>query len=164
MMPVAAQLALSLGAAAMAVAAQGPHLARAWAIRPEGVTLPKPYALGATAPMETASTRASQNSRGKIRLTCIGSCGPSGPELAGRTSWQKQRLSSPIFDMANTASFYGQQPRKAEAVKDLRLAAIGERVYFAGMPPRAMCHGAFGQRGMPMMGMMGMMGRTPMMA
>lgn len=68
-------------------------------------------------------------------------------------------------DMANASSFYGKQSRKADAVKDQRLAAIGERIFFAGMPACAMCHRASGQRGMPVTGMMGggMMERMPMM-
>ncbi len=43
--------------------------------------------------------------------------------------------------------------------KDPRLAARGERIFFAGMPSCAMCHGSRGRPGMPMMGrgMMGMM-------
>jgi len=58
-------------------------------------------------------------------------------------------------DMADVASFYSRQPRTPDAVKDPQLAAIGERIFFAGMPSCAMCHGASGQGGMPMMGMMG---------
>jgi cytochrome c553 len=58
-------------------------------------------------------------------------------------------------DMANVASFYSRQPRKPDTVKDARLAAIGERVFFNGMPSCAMCHGSGGRPGMPMMGMMG---------
>lgn len=69
-------------------------------------------------------------------------------------------------EMADAASFYSQQRRKPDAVKDMHLAAIGERVFFSGMPSCAMCHGSSGQRGMmgrmPMMGMMGMMGRGMM--
>ena len=58
-------------------------------------------------------------------------------------------------DMADAASFYSRQPRKPDTVKDLRLAATGERVFFNGMPSCAMCHGSAGRPGMPMMGMMG---------
>ena len=66
-------------------------------------------------------------------------------------------------DMANAASFYSQRLRKPDPVKDPSLAAIGERIFFAGAgpgaaPPCAMCHGAPGQGGVPMM-----MGRMPMM-
>ncbi len=57
-------------------------------------------------------------------------------------------------DMANAASFFGKQPRKPDVVKDQSLAAIGERIFFGGMPACAMCHRAAGRRGMPMMGMM----------
>ena len=64
-------------------------------------------------------------------------------------------------DMADAASFYSRQVRKPDAVKDPPLAAIGERIFFAGMPACAMCHGAPGQRGMPMTG--GMMGGMNMM-
>jgi cytochrome c553 len=42
-------------------------------------------------------------------------------------------------EMADAASFYGQQRRKPHTVKDRHLAAIGERVFFAGMPACAMC-------------------------
>lgn len=58
-------------------------------------------------------------------------------------------------DMADAASFYSQQPRKPDSVKDIRLAAIGERLFFTGMPSCAMCHGSGGRPGTPMMGMMG---------
>ncbi|WP_431206616.1 c-type cytochrome [Bradyrhizobium betae] len=61
-------------------------------------------------------------------------------------------------DMADAASFYSKQPRKPDTVKDDRLAAIGERVFFSGMPSCAMCHGSGGQSGMSMMGRMPMMG------
>lgn len=71
-------------------------------------------------------------------------------------------------DMADAAAFYSGQALRPDTVKDPRLAAIGERIFFGGMPACAMCHAAPGQRGMPMMGMMGggmmgMMGRMPMM-
>lgn len=58
-------------------------------------------------------------------------------------------------DMADVASFYGRQPRKPDSVKDMRLAAIGQRLFFSGMPSCAMCHGSSGRSGMPTMGMMG---------
>ena len=66
-------------------------------------------------------------------------------------------------DMANAASFYSRQSRKPDAVKDPTLVAVGERIVFEGAgpritPPCAMCHGAPGRGGMPMM-----MGRMPMM-
>lgn len=75
-------------------------------------------------------------------------------------------------EMADAASFYSRQVRKPDTVKDARLAATGERIFFAGMPSCAMCHGSAGQRGMmgrmPMMGhgMMGpgMMGNAPQLA
>jgi cytochrome c553 len=73
-------------------------------------------------------------------------------------------------DMTDAAAFYSRQSRQPDAVRDPRLAAIGEHIFFTGMPVCAMCHGTSGQRGMPMMGMMGhgmmgqgMMGRMPMM-
>ena len=49
-------------------------------------------------------------------------------------------------DMADAASFYSRQSRQPDAVRDERLAAVGERIFFAaagpGMsPPCAMCHG-----------------------
>ena len=67
-------------------------------------------------------------------------------------------------DMADAASFYSRQPRQPATMKDVRLAAIGERVFFNGMPSCAMCHGSGGRQGMPMMGMMGhgMMGHGMM--
>lgn len=58
-------------------------------------------------------------------------------------------------DMANVASFYSQRPRKPDTPKDAHLAAIGERVFFNGMPSCAMCHSSGGRPSMPMMGMMG---------
>lgn len=70
-------------------------------------------------------------------------------------------------DMANVASFYGKQLRKPDAVQDSRLAALGERVFYSGMPSCAMCHASGGPSGMmgrmPMMGMMGsgMMANVP---
>jgi cytochrome c553 len=51
-------------------------------------------------------------------------------------------------DMAHAANFYSRQLRKPDTVKDRRLAAMGERIFFAGMPPCAMCHGSAGQRGL----------------
>lgn len=69
-------------------------------------------------------------------------------------------------DMADAASFYSSQTIRPDPIKDQRLAAIGERIFFAGVgpgmvPPCAMCHGSPRQEGMPMMGMMRMM--MPMM-
>ena len=74
-------------------------------------------------------------------------------------------------DMATVASFYGRQSRKADVVNDAGSAAIGERLFVAGMPSCAMCHGTFGRHSMPMghmmgrdmmgHGMMGMMGSAP---
>jgi cytochrome c553 len=69
-------------------------------------------------------------------------------------------------DMADVASFYGRQTAKPDPLTDARLAALGQRIFLAGVgpgvaPPCAMCHSARGQGGMPMMGG-GMMG-MPMM-
>ncbi len=108
---------------------------------------------------------------------------PQYPKLAGQNSaylyWQlwafkqgtrRSDVMSGIVatlsdaDMANAASFYGQQRRNPDAVRDAYAASIGERFFVSGMPSCAMCHGSPGQRGMmgrmPMMGrgMMGMMG------
>jgi cytochrome c553 len=58
-------------------------------------------------------------------------------------------------DMADVASFYSREARKPGSANDRRLAAVGERLFFSGMPSCAMCHGAGGRSGMPMMGMMG---------
>ena len=74
-------------------------------------------------------------------------------------------------DMADVASFYNRQAVQPDAITDVRLAALGQQIFFAGVgpgmaPPCAMCHGARGQGGMPMMGRMpmGMMMRgMPMM-
>lgn len=108
---------------------------------------------------------------------------PQYPKLAGQNPaylyWQlwafkKGSRSSDVMagivatlsdaDMANAARFYGQQTRAPNAVQDLRLAAIGERIFFTGMPACVTCHGSRGQRGMMMgrMPMMGMMGRGMM--
>lgn len=66
-------------------------------------------------------------------------------------------------DMADAARFYSRQQIKPDTVKDHRLATIGERIFFAGMPACVMCHGPGGQRGMTMMGHMSMMGMMGMM-
>jgi cytochrome c553 len=64
-------------------------------------------------------------------------------------------------EAANTASYYGEQAIHPDRIKFRILASVGERIFFGGtgpgmVPACAMCHGAAGQRGMPMMGMMGM--------
>jgi cytochrome c553 len=75
-------------------------------------------------------------------------------------------------DLADAASFYSRQGVRPDPIKDQRLAAIGERIYFSGVgrgmtPSCAMCHGSRRQAGRPMMGMMhmmpmmGMMGNAP---
>jgi len=73
-------------------------------------------------------------------------------------------------DMADAASFYSWQTIRPDPIKDQHLAAIGERIFFAGVgpgmaPPCAMCHGSPRQEGMPMMRMMmpmmGMMANVP---
>lgn len=113
------------------------------------------------------------------------SADPKIPKLAGqnpaylywqlwayRTGARRSDIMSGIVatlsdsDMADTASFYSRQVNRPDPIKDQRLAAIGERIFFAGVgpgmvPPCAMCHGSPRQEGMPMMGMMGMM--MPMM-
>lgn len=65
-------------------------------------------------------------------------------------------------DAADAVSFYSEQPRRPDAVKDPGLAAQGERIFFEasgypGIPSCAACHGGGGGRGMSMMGG-GMMG------
>ena len=69
-------------------------------------------------------------------------------------------------DMADAASFYTWQTIRPDAIKDQRLAAIGEQIFFAGVgpgmaPPCAMCHGSPRQEGMPMIAMMPMMANVP---
>ena len=80
-------------------------------------------------------------------------------------------------EMADAASFYSQQAIRPDPVANARLAAVGRRIFAAGVGPGmmsscAMCHGSAGPRGMmgemPMMGMMGhgmmgggMMGNVP---
>lgn len=58
-------------------------------------------------------------------------------------------------DMADVARFFSRQSRTPDRMKDRRMVAVGERVFFSGMPSCAMCHGSAGRQGMPMMGMMG---------
>lgn len=58
-------------------------------------------------------------------------------------------------DLADVAVYYSRQERKPDRVTDIGLAANGERLFYSGMPSCAMCHGAGGSGGMPMMGMMG---------
>lgn len=68
-------------------------------------------------------------------------------------------------DIADVAQFYSRQQLKPDSIRDQRLAAVGEGIFFAGMPACAMCHGPGGRPGMPMMGhmpMMGMMGHGMM--
>lgn len=116
--------------------------------------------------------------------TCHGTDGnssdPQFPKLAGQNGtylysqlWafkegtRKSDVMSAIVttlsdaDMADAARFYSRQQLKPDTIRNQRLATIGERIFFAGMPACAMCHGPGRQRGMPMMGhmpMMGMMG------
>jgi len=68
-------------------------------------------------------------------------------------------------DLADVAVYYSRQTRKPDLVADSRLAAIGQRLFYSGMPSCAMCHSTAGASGMPMMGMRGnrrMMGRGMM--
>lgn len=58
-------------------------------------------------------------------------------------------------DMEDAASFFSRQTIHPDAVTDQDLAAFGERIFYSGMPPCAMCHGTSGEGSMPMMGMMG---------
>lgn len=119
--------------------------------------------------------------------TCHGADGnspdPQYPKLAGQSraylysqllAFKRGARSSQVMSgivaslsdaqMGDAADFFSRQPRTADTVKDRRLAAIGERIFFGSMPACAMCHGSAGQRGMPMMGpgMMGMMGHGMM--
>ena len=64
-------------------------------------------------------------------------------------------------DMANAASFYSQQAIRPDPAANAHLAAIGQRIFAAGVGPGmmsscAMCHGS-GRSG----GMSGMMGNVP---
>lgn len=67
-------------------------------------------------------------------------------------------------DIADVATYFSQQMRKPEVVKEQGRAAWGEDLFYSRMPSCAMCHSSSGRRGMPMMGMMGggMMGRGMM--
>ncbi len=58
-------------------------------------------------------------------------------------------------DMEDAASFFSRQTIQPDMITNQDLAAFGERIFYAGMPPCAMCHGTSGEGGMPMMGMMG---------
>lgn len=143
---------------------------------------------------QSGSPRAGNATQGGIIAearcaSCHGADGNSAdghvPKLAGQISdylyaqlraYRKDSRKSEIMsaivadlsdaDMATVASFYSRQSRKSDAVNDAGSAAIGERLFVAGMPSCAMCHGAFGRHSMPMghmMGrdMMGMMGSAP---
>jgi cytochrome c553 len=75
-------------------------------------------------------------------------------------------------DVVDVASFYSQQAIRPDTVKDTGLAAVGQRIFFAGtgsseVPACAMCHRSAEQAQMHMMGhgMMGhgMMHSMPMM-
>ena len=116
--------------------------------------------------------------------TCHGADGnspdPQYPKLAGQSraylysqllAFKRGTRSSQVMSgivaslsdaqMRDAADFFSRQPRTADIVKDRRLAAIGERIFFGGMPACTMCHGSAGQRDMPMMGP-GMMGHGMM--
>lgn len=62
-------------------------------------------------------------------------------------------------DAANVAAYFSEQTIRPDPVADSSLAREGERIFYArgpyGAPPCAMCHGAGGRGGSPMMGMMG---------
>ena len=75
-------------------------------------------------------------------------------------------------DAADLASFYSQQAIRSDAVKDTSLAAVGERIFSAGIdstgvPACTVCHGSPGQPQVPIIGrgMIGpsMMHEAPMM-
>lgn len=117
----------------------------------------------------------------KIAQTQCAAChGPNGnssapqfPKLSGQdldyTYWQlrafkagsrhsdaMQALVSNLSyaDMANVAAFYARQTCQADPVRDRRLAAAGEQIFYNGMPACAMCHER-GYRGGMRGGMMG---------
>jgi cytochrome c553 len=62
-------------------------------------------------------------------------------------------------DAANVAAYFSEQAIRPDPVTDSSLAREGERIFYArgphGAPPCAMCHGAGGRGGTPMMRMMG---------
>ena len=67
-------------------------------------------------------------------------------------------------EVADTASFYSRQAIRPDPVANAHLAAVGQRIFAAGVGPGmmsscSMCHGSAGPQGMmgrmPMMGMMG---------
>ncbi|MEW5835060.1 MAG: cytochrome C [Lysobacterales bacterium 14-68-21] len=69
-------------------------------------------------------------------------------------------------DIADAATFFGQQAVRPDPVKEPRLRADGEQIFLygadsEGVPACAMCHGSPLQTGMPMMGMMSMMANAP---
>jgi cytochrome c553 len=75
-------------------------------------------------------------------------------------------------DAADLASFYSQQAIRSDTVKDTSLAAVGERIFSAGIdstgvPACTVCHGSPGQPQVPIIGrgMIGpsMMHEAPMM-
>ena len=72
-------------------------------------------------------------------------------------------------EMANATSFYSQQTIRPDPVANAPLAAVGQRIFAAGVGPGmmsscAMCHGLAGPQGMMGHGMMsnGMMGHGMM--
>lgn len=60
-------------------------------------------------------------------------------------------------DIADVTTYFSQQIRKPDAVKDQSRAAWGESLFYSRMPSCTMCHSPRDGRGMPMMGR-GMMG------
>ncbi len=169
---MAKALRLSLAAAIFATA-----LVLSWA---GAQTTPQPW-MGRPGPTYGLAEGNPEHGRHIAKNTCAACHGATGnsrdpryPKLAGQNPaylyWQlwafkrgtrRSDVMSGIVatlsdaDMADVASFYSRQSRMPDAVKDPRLAAIGERIFFAGMPSCAMCHGASRRGGMPMMGMMG---------
>lgn len=146
--------------------------------------------VGIAQTLATGDPHAGQRIAETTCAACHGTDGngtdPRNPKLAGqnpaylyRQLWvfkngtRKSEVMSGIVatlsdsDFADVASFYSRQPRKPNSVTDARLAAIGERRFFSGMPSCAMCHSSGRWQGVPMMrrmpmhGMMGMSADVP---
>lgn len=67
-------------------------------------------------------------------------------------------------DIADVATYFSEQTRKSDDLKDESRIAAGQSLFYSRMPSCAMCHTSGRGRGMPMRGMMGgsMMGGSMM--
>jgi len=128
--------------------------------------------LRATVPTGTAPTRNTRSWPGKQRATSITNSMLS--RGGDRQSDVMAKIAAALTDAgaADLASFYSQQAIHSDTVKDTSLAAVGERIFSAGIdstgvPACTACHGSPGQPQVPIIGreMMGpgMMQDMPMM-